>query len=135
MSVWFSCNINLTTSHIYMCVAVWYAMIKNGEGWDPIHQFRYTTFWYMSLYTFSFHNSILFLLQLFWKVGHTLKYTLIELQYIVKLVYKSHSREPENVAFMNRRTLYTSKHYMHYSVMGNMRLSFIDNDLLDRGAL
>ena len=104
---------------------------RMGRVVDHIHQFRYATLLYLSLYRFSFHKSKLFLLQLFRKVSHTLKYTLLE----AKLVYKSHSREPENVAFMNSRTFYTSKHYMHYSVMGKMRLPFIDNDLLDRGAL
>jgi hypothetical protein len=50
-------------------------------------------------------------------------------------VYKGHSREPENVAFISRCPLYTGYNYRHYSSMGNMRLPFIDSDLLYRGAL
>ena len=53
----------------------------------------------------------------------------------VKPVYKGHSREPENVAFMSSCPLYTGSNYMHYSIMGKMRLPFIDNNLLYRGAL
>ena len=48
----------------------------------------------------------------------------------VKLVYKGHSREPENVVFMSSCPLYTGQNYMHYLLMGK-----IDNDLLYRGAL
>ena len=55
--------------------------------------------------------------------------------HIVKPVYKGHSREPENVAFMSSSTLYTGKYYVHYSLMGKMRLPFIDSDLLYRDAL
>ena len=46
----------------------------------------------------------------------------LQLQYIP--VYKGHSREPENVAFMSSCPLYTGYNYMHYSLMGKMRLSF-----------
>jgi hypothetical protein len=54
----------------------------------------------------------------------------------VKQVYKGHSREPENVPFMSRCPLYTDQNYMHlYSLMGKMRLFFIDSDLLYRGDL
>jgi hypothetical protein len=53
----------------------------------------------------------------------------------VKPVYKGHSREPENVVFMSSCPLYTGQNYMHYLLMGKMRLPFIDNDLLYRGAL
>jgi hypothetical protein len=35
------------------------------------------------------------------------KYKIIEISYIVQPVYKDHSREPENVAFMSRCLLYT----------------------------
>jgi hypothetical protein len=38
--------------------------------------------------------------------------------YTVKPVYKGHTTEPENVAFMNRCTLYTGTNYMHKSLMG-----------------
>jgi len=53
----------------------------------------------------------------------------------VKAVYKGNSREPKNVAFMSSCPLYTGLNYMHYSLMGKMRLPFIDSDLLYRGAL
>jgi hypothetical protein len=53
----------------------------------------------------------------------------------VKPEYKSHSRESANVAFMSSFPLYTGLNYMHYSLMEKMRLSFIDSDLLYRGAL
>jgi hypothetical protein len=53
----------------------------------------------------------------------------------VKPVYKSHSREPENVTFMSIFPLYTGEKYMHYSSLGKMRLFFIDSDLLYRGDL
>ena len=42
--------------------------------------------------------------------------------FTVKPVYKGHRMEPENVAFMSR-------------LMGQMRLPFIDSDLLYRGDL
>jgi hypothetical protein len=48
----------------------------------------------------------------------------------VNLVYKSHSREPENVTFMSTCPLYTGHNYMHYSLMEKR-----DSDLLYRGAL
>jgi hypothetical protein len=50
------------------------------------------------------------------------------------VVYKVHSKEPENVAFMSNYPLYTGLNYMHYS-MRKMRLPFIDSDLLYSGAL
>jgi hypothetical protein len=73
----------------------------------------------------------------------------------VKPVYQGHTREPENVAFMSSYPLYTGYNYMHYSLMGKMRMPFIvicyievpfivicyievpfiDSDLLYRGAL
>jgi hypothetical protein len=43
--------------------------------------------------------------------------------------------KPENVAFMNSCPLFTGLKYMHYSIMGEMGLPFIDSDLLYRGAL
>ena len=43
----------------------------------------------------------------------------------IKLYVKGHSKEPENVAFMSSFTLYTGKYYVHYSLMGKMRLPFI----------
>ena len=53
----------------------------------------------------------------------------------VKSTYKGQSREPENVVFISNCPLYTDLIYMHYSLMGKMRLLFICSDLLDRGAL
>jgi len=50
-------------------------------------------------------------------------------------IFKGHSKKPENVAFMSSCRLYTGQNYMHYSLMGKMRLPFIDRDLLYRGAL
>ena len=58
-----------------------------------------------------------------------IKNHLSKLLYIVKPVYKGHSRETENVSFIYRLK------YMHYSLMGKIILSFIDSDLLYRGAL
>jgi hypothetical protein len=55
--------------------------------------------------------------------------------YKVKPVNEGHSKEPENVAFMSSCPLYTGYNYMHYSLMGKMRLPFIDSGLLYRGAL
>jgi len=52
------------------------------------------------------------------------------LQHTVKSVYKGHSKEPENVAFMSSWPLYTGSNYMHYSLMGKMTLPFFDSDLL-----
>jgi hypothetical protein len=43
--------------------------------------------------------------------------------------------KPENVSFMNSCHLFTGLKYMHYSIMGEMGLPFIDSDLLYRGAL
>ena len=60
---------------------------------------------------------------------------LIFIIYTVKPVYKGHSSEHDNVAFMSSCPLYTGKNYMHYSLMGEMRLPFIDSDLLYKGAL
>ena len=54
---------------------------------------------------------------------------------IVKPVYRGHSRELENVAFMNSCPLYTGQNYIQYSLIGKMRTSFIDSDLLYRGVL
>jgi len=55
--------------------------------------------------------------------------------YIVKPVYKGHSRELENMASMSSCPLYTGLNSMHYSSMGKMRLLFIDSILLYRGVL
>jgi hypothetical protein len=53
-----------------------------------------------------------------------------------KPVYKGHSGEPENVPFMNNCSLDTAlKKCMHYSLMGNMKLHFLWNDILYRGVL
>ena len=49
--------------------------------------------------------------------------------------YKNHSREPENVAFMSSLPFIYRYNYIHYSLMGKMRLPFIDSDLLYRGTL
>jgi hypothetical protein len=38
--------------------------------------------------------------------------------------------EPENVLFLSICSLYTGYNYMRYSLMGKIRLSFIDSDLL-----
>ena len=51
-----------------------------------------------------------------------------------KPVYKGHSREPGNVPFIGSCPLYTGQDYMHYSLMGKMRLPFIDMDVLYRSA-
>ena len=40
--------------------------------------------------------------------------------------------EPENVTFMTSCPFIYRLKYMHYSLMGKMRLSFIDSDLLYR---
>ena len=48
----------------------------------------------------------------------------------IKPVYKGHSRGPEDVAFMISCPLYTGSNYMHYSLMGKMRLTFTNSDLL-----
>ena len=53
----------------------------------------------------------------------------------VKPVYKGHSRESENMSFMSSCPLYTGQYYMPCSLMGKMRLPFIDSDLLFRGDL
>jgi hypothetical protein len=45
--------------------------------------------------------------------------------YEVKPGYIGHSREPENVTFMSSCPLYRGLNYMNYSLMGEMRLSFI----------
>jgi hypothetical protein len=49
---------------------------------------------------------------------------------IVKPVYKGHPSEPENVLFISNCPLYTGLNYIHYSLMGKMKLYFIDSDLL-----
>ena len=48
----------------------------------------------------------------------------------IKPVYKSYWRGPEDVAFMISCPLYTGSNYMHYSLMGKMRLTFTNRDLL-----
>jgi hypothetical protein len=54
----------------------------------------------------------------------------------VKPVYKGHSGEPENMTFMSSCYIQVKiKCTTLYSLMGKMRLSFIDSDLLCRGAL
>ena len=40
------------------------------------------------------------------------------------------AREPENVFFMSRCPLYTVYNYIHDSLMRNVRIPFIDSDLL-----
>jgi len=45
-------------------------------------------------------------------------------------LYKGNSWEHENVPFISCCILYTGLNYMHYSFMGEMRLPFIDSDLL-----
>jgi hypothetical protein len=40
----------------------------------------------------------------------------------VTSVYKDHSREPENAAFICSFPLYTGENYMHYSLMEKMWL-------------
>ena len=40
--------------------------------------------------------------------------------YIVKPIYKGHSMEPENVAFISSCPLNTCLNYMHYSLKGKM---------------
>ena len=56
-------------------------------------------------------------------------------EYIQSNLYKAHAMEPEYVIFMTSFLLYTGLNYMHYSLMGKMRLPFIDSDLLYRGAI
>jgi hypothetical protein len=41
-------------------------------------------------------------------------------RHTVEPVYKGHSREPENVAFMSSCPSYTGKQYMHYWSMGKI---------------
>ena len=53
----------------------------------------------------------------------------------VRPVYKGHSREPGNVVFISSCPLYTGLNNIHYSLMGKMKLPFIDSDVLYRGAL
>jgi hypothetical protein len=48
---------------------------------------------------------------------------------------KGHLVAHENVALMSSCPLYTGWYYMHYLLMGKMRLPFIDSDLLYRGVL
>jgi len=59
----------------------------------------------------------------------------IDQSYTVKPVYEDHSREPENMSFMSSCPLYTGKDYMHFSLMGKMRLPFIDSELPYRSSL
>ena len=61
--------------------------------------------------------------------------SLINKKNTFKSVYKVYLRESQNVAFMNSCPLCTGWNYMHYSLIGKMRLSIIDSDLLYRGAL
>jgi len=75
----------------------------------------------------------LFLCMVVGKKGKKSAFFILQNLYTVKPVYKGHSREPENVVFISSCPLYTG--YMHYSLMGKIGLSFIDNDLLYRGAL
>ena len=58
---------------------------------------------------------------------------IVNFENTAKLVFRGHSRELENVAFMNSCPLYTGQNYIQYSLMGKMRMSFIDSDLLYRG--
>ena len=70
------------------------------------------------------------LITIFGLIPNTLELLLL---YTVKphlSVYNRHSREPENVPFMNSCPLYTGKNYMYYSLMGKIRLSFVDSELL-----
>ena len=53
----------------------------------------------------------------------------------VKPVYKGHSMEPANVPVMSSCPLYTRLELYELFINGKMRLSFIDSDLLYRGAL
>ena len=55
--------------------------------------------------------------------------------YSVKAVFKGHPEEPENVAFMSCCLLYTGYDCIHYSLIGKMKLPFIDSDLIYRGVL
>jgi hypothetical protein len=63
-------------------------------------------------------------------------YFYADMRYVntVKPVYKGHSREPGNVHFISSCPLYTGQDYMHYSLMGKMKLPFIDMDVLYRSA-
>jgi len=65
----------------------------------------------------------------------TLVYTLVITLSTVNPVYKCHSKEPENVAVMSSCHLYAGYNYCTISLMGKMRLPFIDSDLLYSGAL
>ena len=56
---------------------------------------------------------IVYLLLFSWKNNVTYLNT-------VKLVYKGHSREHENVAFMSSCPLFTCYNYMLYSLMGKL---------------
>jgi len=57
--------------------------------------------------------------------------------YAIKPVYKAHSREPENVAFIEQLPFIFRFELNALFINGNniMRLSFIDSDLLYRGTL
>ena len=50
-------------------------------------------------------------------------------------VYKGHSGKPAIVAFMSSCPLYIGLNCIHSSLMGQMRLPFINSDLLYKGVL
>ena len=53
----------------------------------------------------------------------------------LKPVYKGHSSKAENVPIMSSCLLYAGQYYLEYSLIGKMRLLFIESGLLYRGAL
>lgn len=56
----------------------------------------------------------------------------------VKTGFTGHSRKSGNVPIMSNYSLYAIykyKMYVHYSIMGKIRLSFVDSDLLYRVAI
>ena len=57
----------------------------------------------------------------------------MKIKQTVKPVYKGHSREPENVVFMNSGSLYTKLYVLF--INGGNETGSIDSDLLYRGAL
>jgi hypothetical protein len=57
----------------------------------------------------------------------------VKIKQTVKPVYKRHSREPENVVFMNSGSLYTKLYVLF--INGGNETGSIDSDLLYRGAL
>ena len=57
-------------------------------------------------------------------------------QTTVKPVYKGHSMEPENVAFVCEQLFFIDRLKLYnYSLMGKIRLPFIDSDLLYTSAI